>query len=338
MVKENIQRFEKEIIQLRKKLANLETRRGQYQANVPEEIWQVLADVSYQLDQAEQKVKGFYQQIIADLNHSRTQIIEALEELMHLQEQIHNIEEQFMLNIVRPGYHLKKAIQQREYLEAEYHRMYTKIMLAAYADQVELEQEIRRTISTGEVDQDQSYEEYQEQMQEDDPALAYPWMDVDDVMDVLSKEDLIREFKRVVLPAIHQDTSTTPAEVFNTVYEVYKKEDTLLMEAYIIQYRGEIPAKADTDPLEILDLVNESLKQYQRVATRLKRRIDGIKAEIAALELEHPEKLQDNMQIQRQEILKRIQDESEQILYWREQIENLVKVFRAQGASTIEDL
>jgi hypothetical protein len=338
MVEEDIQRYEKEIIQLRKQLADLEIRRVQYQSNVPEDIWQVLADVSYRLDQAEQKVKGFYQQIIADLNHARAQIIESLDEFIHLQEQIRNIEDQFMLNIVRPGYHLKKAIQQREYLDAEYHRMYKKIQRAGYTDQVDLEKDIRRAISTAKAEEDQSYEEYQEELQEDDPGLAYPWMDVDDVMDVLSKEDLIREFKRVVLPAIHPDTSTTPAEVFNTVYEIYKKEDTLLMEAYIIQYRGEIPAKADTDPLEILDLVNESLKQYQRVATRLKRRMDGIKAEIATLELEHPEKLQDNMQIQRQEILKRIQDESEQILYWREKIEGLVKEFRSQNAGTEEEL
>ena len=338
MVKENIQRYEKEIIQLRKKLADLEIRRMQYQSNVPEEIWQVFADVSYRLDQAEQKVEGLYRQIIVDLNHARTQILASLAELMHLLEQIRNIEDQFMQNIVRPGDHLKKAIQQREYLEAEYHRMYKKILRAGYADQVELEQEIRRSISTGKVEEDQSYEEYQEQMQEDDFGLAYPWMDVDDVMDALSKEELIKEFRRVVLPAIHPDTSTTSAEVFNTVYEVYKKEDTLLMEAYIIQYRGEILAKVDSDPLEILDRAGESLNRYQRVAMRLERRIDGIKAEIAALELEHPEKLQDNMQTHRQEILKRILDESEKILYWREQIEGLVKVFRAQSAGTKEEL
>jgi hypothetical protein len=337
MVEENIQRFEKEIYQLRKKLADLEARRVQYRSNIPEDIWQVLADISYRLDQAEEKVKDFYRQIIADLNHARTQIIESLEELMHLQEQIQNIEEQFMLNIVRPGYHLKKAIQQREFLEAEYHRMYKKIQRVGYTDQVDLEQDIRRAISTAKAEEDHSYEEDQEELREDDPGLAYPWMDVDDVMDVLSKEDLIREFKRVVLPAIHPDTSTTPAEVFNAVYEVYKKEDTLLMEAYIIQYRGEIPAKADNDPLEMLERVSESLKDYQRVVTRLKRRIDGIKAEIAALELEHPEKLHDNMQIQRQEILKRIQDESEQILYWREKIEGLVKEFRSQNAGTEEE-
>ena len=203
-----------------------------------------------------------------------------------------------MVNIVRPGYHLKKAIQQREYLECEYHRMYKKILNAGYADQLELEQEIRRAISAGKVDEDQSYEDYQEQLQEDSPNLTYPWMDVDDLLDEISKEELIKEFKRVVLPAIHPDTSTTPDDVFNTVYEVYKNEDPLLMEAYIIKYRGDIPVEEEADPLESLDKVSELLKRFQRVVSRIHRRIAGTKAEIATLELEHPEKVQGYMQTQ----------------------------------------
>jgi hypothetical protein len=223
-------------------------------------------------------------------------------------------------------------MQQREYLEVEYHRMYKKILRAGYTDQVDLEQEIRHAISTAKAEKDQTYEEYQDQIQEDVPKLAHPWMNVDELMEEISKEELIKEFRRVVIPAIHPDTSNTPAEVFTTVYDVYKKEDTLMMEAYIIQYRGVIVVDADADPLENLDRLSELLKRYQRIAARLQRSVDAIKTEIATLELEHPEKVQDNMRMQRQEILKRIQSESEQILYWREQIEGLVKVFQTQSA------
>src|SRR4030042_2321331 len=244
-----------------------------------------------------------------------------------------NIEDQFMANIVRPGYHLKKAIRQREYLEHEYDRMYKNILNACYSDPLELEQEIRRVISVGKVEEEaQSYEEYEEHIQEENTSLAYTWMDVDDLIDEFNKEELIKEFKRIVLPAVHPDTSTTPVEVFKTVYEVYKKEDPLLMEAYIIEYRGEITTKEDADPLEDLDKASTSLKRYQRVAVWMQRRIARVKKEISTLELDHPEKVQENMQIQRQEIIKRIQHESEQILYWREQIEGLVKVLRAQDA------
>ena len=243
-----------------------------------------------------------------------------------------------MANIVRPGYHLKKAIRQREYLEHEYDRMYKNILNACYSDPLELEQEIRRVISVGKVEEEaQSYEEYEEHIQEENTSLAYTWMDVDDLIDEFNKEELIKEFKRIVLPAVHPDTSTTPVEVFKTVYEVYKKEDPLLMEAYIIEYRGEIITSEDADPLEYQDIANELLKRYQLVALWMQRRVSRIKEEISTQELDHSEKVQDNMQIQRQEILKRIQHESEQILYWREQIEGLVKVLRAQDAGTAEE-
>ncbi|OGO12602.1 MAG: hypothetical protein A2Y53_07865 [Chloroflexi bacterium RBG_16_47_49] len=337
-MEEDIHHYEKQIILLRKQLADLEVKRSQYQSNVPSEIWQVLADVSYRLEQAEQKVKRFNQEIIGDLNYARAQIIAFLEEFMHLQEQIRHIEDQFMVNIVRPGYHLKKAVRQREYLEGEYHRMRKKILRAGYGDLLELEQEIRRVISAGKAEEEaQSYEEYEEQIQEENPSPAYQWMDVDDLLDIISKEELLKEFKRVVLPATHPDTSTTPVDVFITVNEVYKKEDLLLMEAYIIEYRGEITTGEGADPLEDLDRASELLKRYQRVTVWMERRVARVKEEISTQELDHPEKVQDNMQIQRQEILNRIQHESEQILYWREQIEGLVKVLQAQDVGSKEE-
>ena len=336
-MEEDIQRYEKQIILLRKQLADLEIKRSQYQSSVPTELWQVLADVSYRLEQAEQKVKRFNQEIIGDLNYARAEIIAFLEEFMNLQKQIRHIEDQFMVNIVRPGYHLKKAIRQREYLEGEYDRIYKKILRVGYGDLPELEQEIRRVISAGKAEEEaQSYEEHEEQIQEENRSPAYQWMDVDDLLEIILKEELIKEFKRVVLPATHPDTSTTTVEVFINVNEVYKKEDLLLMEAYIIEYRGEITTGEGADPLEDLDRASELLKRYQLVAVWMQRRIARVKEEISTQELDQPEKVQDNMQIQRQEILKRIQHESEQILYWREQIEGLINVLRAQDAGTAE--
>jgi hypothetical protein len=338
-MEEDIQHYEKQIILLRKQLADLENKRSQYQSNIPAEIWQELTNVSHQLEQAEHKIKDFNVEIIGDLNHARTQIITSLEEFMHLQKQMRDIEDQFMVNIVRPGYHLKKAIRQREYLEGEYDRIYKKILRAGYGDLLELEQEIRRVISAGKVEEEaQSYEEHEEQTQAENPSLAYQWMDVDDLLEIISKEELIKEFKRVVLPATHPDTSTTPVDVFITVNEVYKKEDLLLMEAYIIEYRGEITDKQDTDPLEDLDKVSKLLKRYQLVAVWMQRRVAWVKEEISTQELDQPEKVQDNMKIHRQEILNRIQNESEQILYWREQIEGLIEVFRTREAGSKEEI
>ena len=147
-------------------------------------------------------------------------------------------------------------------------------------------------------------------------------------MDDIPMDELVKEFKRVVLPAVHPDTSDTPDKVFETVFEVYKKGDPLLMEAYIIEYRGEYQTDRDADPLGSLDQVLKTQERYQRVSVHLQRRVDRIKQNLTTQEIEDPVKLQENMQQQRQEILTRIQSEAEQILAWRAKIEGLVQDYR----------
>ena len=131
----------------------------------------------------------------------------------------------------------------------------------------------------------------------------------------------------MVLPKVHPDTSNTPPEVFKTVYEVYKKRDPLLMEAYIVEYRGEVQPEQESDPLESLEHVLKTRDRTRALAGRLQRKVDRLKQDLTSQEKQDPGSVQENLQQQRQEILARIQSEAEQILVWRDRIEGLVKIY-----------
>jgi hypothetical protein len=130
-----------------------------------------------------------------------------------------------------------------------------------------------------------------------------------------------------VLPAVHPDTSYTDAETFKTVFEVYEKRDYLLMEAYIAQYRGDLASDPEEDPFAALEQACELQDQYQALLARLQRRVDYLVKDLTPEELKDPEEVRRRMLAQRDEIRVRIQTETEQILHWRELLENLVKFF-----------
>jgi len=134
-----IQEYEMQVIRLRKQLAEVESRQGKYASGVPGDILQELASVSWQLERAEQKISGIYRDIIAEVNEERLSIIKMLDEFMNIRQRMREIEDQFMANIVRPGFQLKRAILHREFLDNEYRRMFTKILHEGYADLVDLE-------------------------------------------------------------------------------------------------------------------------------------------------------------------------------------------------------
>jgi len=317
------------VIQCRKQLAEVESRRSQYKKNIPAEIWQELAEVSLRLEQTEGKVRESCQVLAGEVNQTRLDIVSSLEKYNHWREQMRQVEDDFLANIVRPGHHLKQAIRQRELLEREYQRIQAGIQREGYASQQELEAEIRRVLAHGEATFDADAEDPDEQELQDEEILErLEETTVEDLVEAISREELVKEFKRVVLPKIHPDTSNTPVEVFKTVYEVYKKGDPLLMEAYIVEYQGKMQPDREADPLENLDMVLKTRERTQRLAARLQRRVERLKQDLTSQEKEHPEMIRENMLQQRQEILARIQVEAEQILFWRDKIEGLAQVYR----------
>lgn len=327
-MEENIHRQVEHVIHCRRQLASVEARRAKFQQDVPADIWEEFIDVTRQLDKAEELVRLSCRNLVDNVNLLRGKIINKLDEYNLWRKQLRQIEEQFLLNIIRPGYQLKLAIQQRKKLEQEYLRIHEKIQHEGYNNQGELESDIHQVLAYDDA-ASEIQEEIPDETLEQEEALydVLTRTDVDDVVDVINREELLKEFKRVVMPKIHPDTSDTPDEEFITVYEAFKKQDPLLMEAYIAEYRGEIQANEEDDVLSNLEQANSFWKRYQQLIIRLERRFERLLKDITKQELENPAKLIEKFSEQRKEIIARIQSEADQIIYWREKIEGLPREY-----------
>jgi len=335
---DKVQFYRQQIIDLRKKLAEVERRRSQYEHSVPTEVWQELADISHSLDLAEGELIRINQETAAELNNLRDEIVATLAQYNHWRAQMLAIEKLFLVNILRPGYSLKQAIRRREYLDQEYWRMRAAIESGGYSSLEELEADIRRVLAHGQSAFEADERSFlDEQLQETTLREIPKKINLDELVDEFEKEALLREFKRVVLPAVHPDTSDTPEEVFNTVFETYEQQDYLLMEAYIVEYRGEIEPDPENDPLETQDRLAKTQAEYHRLSGRLERRVAYLKKELTPQELEDPIKVENELRGQRQELLERIQAETERIFNLNEKIEGLVQLYREHYPGAIDE-
>jgi hypothetical protein len=327
-IDEKILRIKEVIILLRKKLVRLELERASYEHEAPAEVWQEFANASHELDKAEEEIREISLMLLNDLEKTRSDIVASLNEYNLIRQQMFKIEELFLTNIVRPGYQLKLATQQRDELEQAYQRLLSGIQCEEFASQQELESEIRHVLSIDRTASEIREEVSDTEIHQDEDQLDFLWQSTaDDVSGAISKVDLINEFKRVVLPKIHPDTSNTPVETFITVYEALKKEDEVLMEGYIVMYQEDEEPLHESDPIQTIDEITKIQNRYLRVLVLIKRRIYRLQKELTKAEQENPELLQETMRRQRMEILSRIQSEAEKIIYWREKIEGLVKTY-----------
>ena len=326
-MKKTYQRQIEEVTRLRHRLSELEALRTNPSEPVPSQVYQEFIQVILQLEKAEQKLRHSTLKVRERISITNTEIITILHAYLSLQKQMRAAEDLFLANIVHPAHSLQLAKQQRTYLEREYQRIETNIRQECYATHQELEQDIRQVLRTSDT--------YTEQSSADEANSDYdssipPFADLlnlttDDVEDAIAKSELVAEFKRVVLPAVHPDTSQSSPEEFNTAFDIYKKMDFLLMQAYLVQYKPADLVEAEFDPLIELPQQVEKLEQAAKLLTRLQRRLDHLQQDLTEQEATDPEQVQQKMQEQRQELLERIQEESEHILTLREKLESLLE-------------
>ncbi len=323
-----------EVIRLRRQLAELEEKRNAVSGSIPPAMWQELVSLSGALEKAESILSEHCTWLAGEVNLVRQGIITDLDHYNQLREQMRQVEELFLVNIVRPGNLLKNALHHRQYLEAEYQRLLKRVQQGAFANQGELEEEVQQILtSSDEYSQVQAEPDEEESIEDENLEELASKVDVETLVDAIALQELRREFKRVVLPRVHPDTSNTPAEVFKSVFEVYKKGDPLMMEAYIIQYKGELQVDREDDPLERLDELLETREAYTRLAGRLGKRLAALQKEQTEQEAKDPQKLEQDLQDRRREILARIAQEAEEILQLRAKIESLILTFRNKGNS-----
>jgi hypothetical protein len=313
-----------ELIQLRKQLADIETKRRLYPENTPQEIYQELMVVIQHLEKAEEQVRQTSKSIMENVNKIRSQILKTLDKYNLLCDKMAQFEELFLINIIRPGNSLRQATLQKDYLEQEYERIQSAIEKEEYACREDLEADIQFVLLNRETIGNETITKTDKDQREKEELLKrLDEIDVDDVIDAIRIDKIITEFKTIVLPAVHPDTSETPDDVFEVVFDVYEKTDILLMESYLVKYRGEVKSDPGSDPINNLEGLLNTEKHYMQVFSQLNERFARLKLDVTTQEVKNPEDVQAKMQQQRIEILKRIQDEAEKINFWREKIENL---------------
>jgi len=170
-----------------------------------------------------------------------------------------------------------------------------------------------------------SYED--EQVKEVNFWKVIESIDPQDIVEDVDEDQITDDFKRIVLPAVHPDTSDTPKEVFLTVMGIYKALDYLLMEAYIVQYRDEIEPKSEQNILISHDHLSQRQREYHRLSERMGRRLNAIKKEVDPIEIDQPDKVRENILKLRDEIKHNIQLEGEKIFELRVKIQELTDYF-----------
>lgn len=329
MMTSEFDQYEEEVRELRNQLSEVEKKMKREENKIPSQVWQEFSEISHKLEQAEQKTRQFYQLKIGDINHVREKIITALDRFHLWRDKLREVENLFLEHIIRPGYRLKQAIRQREYFELEYSRIKKAIQNGEYKSQEDIDTEIRRVLSQGDSSFDVNEEEIEKDRNLEESLIEFYFeTDSEVVEEAISKEELIRDFKRIVLPKIHPDTSNTSDKDFKTIFEVFQQGDFLLMEAYISEYRGEIQPDIEEDPLENLQNLKKTEKRYQQILGRLQRRIEKLKQDLTEHGVEEPEQILKNMENQRKNLLTRIMEEAEKILQWRSKIEGLTEYYQ----------
>lgn len=313
---------------MRKILANLEDPRAQMNPHKEESLWQEFLTLSVALDQAEQALIKINRETVSEINHLRAQITKALDEFTHWRKLMRETEVSFMANIIRPGYILKQAIRQKAYLEKEYIRIRNGIIEEDYVSIQALETDIQRVLTHGEHAYEADERSFQdEQIEEKNLLNLAKAMEIQNIEADNGEEQIIQSFKRIVLPAIHPDTSETNQETFLTVFEAYTTEDFLLMEAYVAYYRGDFEVDDESDPIKDQDALSTYQEGYHRLAGRLNRKLQSLQKDLTKEELEDPEKLQQNLVQQREELKQLIRDETQIIFELREKILGLIQFY-----------
>lgn len=312
----------------KKNLTDLEVEKAHFGLEVRTHTRRQIEHEKEELRRVEAEIRKINNSLVQKVNEIRTRTIAALSEYNQLSSVMSDFENMFLGYVLLPGNQLQLTIQKRRFLEREYNRIREAIEKGTYINQGEVENDVRQTLKHAEVEY-----AYKESEQTDESRKAMSLTAVLEpvepatVIDEKKKKKLVKEFRTVIMK-VHPDTCEGPfdVEVFNSVYEVYRKRDYLLMEAFIIQYRGELSSKVGEDTLIFLDLVTTYSREYPSVLERLEKRIEKLKQDMTVKEIENPEEIQIQMKKQNREIRKVIYEEAEQILHLRSCLEDLAQL------------
>ncbi|MGP4012450.1 hypothetical protein [Streptomyces sp. 4N124] len=269
--------------------------------------------------------------LIQATNEVREQVVRALAAYIELSGRMREFEDTFSTQVLHAAQQLHDIIGQRRRLEAELDRIRTRIERDGYESAQEIEDDVHAVL-TAEPDDAAETARHDAAPDAEDEPIA----DGDDGLDDAARKRIVRDFKRIVLPSVHADTSDASFAVFDVAYSAYKAKDYVVMEALVIQYRGEIGAEDDVGRTVLQEEAAARLSEYRAAARRLEERLRSVRRHVTDAEVHNPEETRLRMQQRNEQIRRAIDEEAEHVLELRRRLEALLDAAR-DGSDGIAD-
>lgn len=273
----------------------------------------------------DKKLFTHYHHTIREMNQEKKKITALVEKYRTLCQSMAEVENLFLSHVVVSGTHLKMSIAKREFLEREYERILQNSKWGVYSSLEHIEEDVQRTLTRA----DTMFVSDEEGQEGEKKWLQFTTPDEHerestDLFDETRKKKILKEFRKVVIPKVHADTSETPFDIFSFVLEVYKKRNYLLMGALIIQYQEELSWPDDSQAItELIEVIKRNSVEYPLISMGLAEKIDRLKQNMSTKELGSSEAVKDQLRKQNEEISKAINDEAEKILVLMKKLDDL---------------
>lgn len=269
--------------------------------------------------------------LVQATNEVRERVVRALAEYLDLSARMREFEDTFSAQVLQAAQQLHEIIEQRKRLEAECERIRSRIDRGGYDSAEEVEDDVRAVLTDHADQSDVTSSTAFPDAEEEEPGEA------DDGLDEATRKRIIRDFKRIVLPAVHADTSDTSFSAFEAAHSAYKARDHVVMEAFVIRYRGEIAASDEDGRAVSQDEAAASLSEYRAGAQRLDERLRAVRQHITDGELNAPEHTRLRMEQRNEQIRQAIDEEAELLIELRRRLQALVNSARNEYGTGIDD-
>jgi hypothetical protein len=247
--------------------------------------------------------------VVDATNEVRARVVRALEEYIELSDRMRRLEDTFSIHVLHTAARLHETIGHRRRLESEYERIRARIDSSGYASAAELADDVRSVLTTTETEYPDAGAGAAGQPL-DEVVVAAP----DEGFDAASRERIVREFKRIVLPNVHADTSDAPYAIFDVAYSAYKTRDYTIMDAFVIRFRT---VTAEDERTRLPD--------YLAAERRLDRRLRELRRDATYEELHDAETARQRMLRQNDEFRRAIDEEAERLEAVRTRLQALLR-------------
>ncbi|WP_181785955.1 hypothetical protein [Streptomyces phytophilus] len=268
--------------------------------------------------------------LVEATNDVREQVVRGLAEYVGLAARMREFEDAFSAQVLHAAQQLHEVIGRRKHLEAELERIRSRIDRGGYGSADEIEDDVRAVLDAARADAEAADADAASPGEAEEPADA-----TGDGLDEAARKRILRDFKRIVLPSVHADTSDTSFSDFDIAYSAYKARDFVLMEALVVQYRGPVGAAEDDGRTVTREEAEARLREYRAAARRLEDRLRALRREITQDERDHPEQTRQRMRERNEQIRRSIDAEAERVLLLRRRLETLADGARDEDGASL---